>query len=104
MSHLLAFMLCLAGFAALAFAMRRHQRDVLGGPLPPPKTYALRVAGGAALLSALGILVTQQGWSLGLVSFSGHASITAGIVYCALAGYMRIRAGALGVYPPERKT
>ena len=30
MSHLLAFALCLAGFAALAFAVHRQQRDIIG--------------------------------------------------------------------------
>lgn len=87
MGHLLAFALCLAGFAALAFATRRQQRDVLGRILPPATTHVLRVAGTGALLLALGVLVARHGWSLGLVMFSGHTSLVAGIVYCALLGY-----------------
>ena len=74
MTHLAAFVLCLAGFAALAFATRRQQRDILGGSLRSATTYGLRVAGACALLSALGILVAKYGWSLGLVMFSGHTS------------------------------
>jgi hypothetical protein len=94
-SHLLAFMLCLAGFAALALAMRRQQRDIIGRSLRPATTYALRASGACALLFALGILVAWHGWSLGLVMFSGHTSITAGIVYCMLVGYAGMHARTL---------
>jgi uncharacterized membrane protein len=87
MSHLLSAALCLAGFTALAFAMRRQQRDVIGRPLRPATTYALRVSGACALLFALGILVASHGWGLGLVMFSGHTSVMSGIVYCMLVGY-----------------
>ena len=90
MSHLLAFALCLAGFSALALATRRQQRDVIGRSLRTDTTYALRVFGACALLFALGILVAGHGWSLGLVMFSGHTSIMAGAVYCALVGYSRM--------------
>ena len=95
MNHLPAFVLCLAGFTALAFAMRRQQRDIIGRPLRLTTTYVLRVAGACALLFALGILVARQGWGLGLVMFSGHTSLTAGIVLCALIGYARIYARTL---------
>jgi len=90
MTHLLAMALCVAGFAALAYAMRRQQRDFLGRYLRPASTYVLRVAGTCALLCALGILVAWHGWSIGLVMFSGHTSIAAGIVLCALIGQARI--------------
>ena len=90
MNHLAAFALCLAGFAALAFAMRRQQRDIIGRPLRLTTTYVLRVAGACALLLALGFLVAEKGWSFGLVMFSGHTSIAAGIVLCALIGQARI--------------
>lgn len=89
MIHLAAFVLCLAGFTALAFATRRQQRDVIGRPLRLSTTYVLRVVGACALLLALGILVTREGWSLGLVMLSGHTSLTAVIVYCALIGLAR---------------
>jgi hypothetical protein len=95
MNHLPAFVLCLAGFAALAFAMRRQQRDIIGRPLRPTITYALRVVGACALLIALGILVAGQGWSIGFVIFSGHTTITAGIVLCALIGHARMYARTL---------
>jgi hypothetical protein len=90
MSHLFALALCLTGFAALALATRRQQRDVVGRSLPARTTYALRTSGAAALLLALGVLVARHGWSLGLVMFSGHTSIVAGIVFCSLLGYSRM--------------
>jgi hypothetical protein len=95
MSHLAVFVLCLAGFTALAFSQRRQQRDIIGRPLRLATTNVLRVAGACALLSALGILVTGHGWSLGLVMFSGHTSMTAGIVYCMLVGYAGMHARSL---------
>ena len=95
MTHLLAFVLCLAGFIALAFATRRQQRDIIGGPLRVTTTYVLRVIGACALLLALGILVARMGWSLGLVMFSGHTSFTAAIVYCALIGLVKTHARTL---------
>lgn len=95
MSHLLAFALCLAGFAALAFAVRRQQRDVIGRSLPLATTRVLRAFGAGALLLALGILVAWHGWSLGLVMFSGHTSLMAGLVYCLLLAYARLYSRAL---------
>jgi hypothetical protein len=92
MSHLAAFGLCLAGFAALAFATRRQQRDIIGRSLRLTTTNLLRGAGVCALLCALAVLVAWNGWSLGLVMFSGHTSLNAGIVYCVLVGYARTRA------------
>lgn len=90
MSHLPPLALCLAGFAALAFATRRQQRDVVGRSLPLAMTYALRVFGAGALLLALAIVVAIHGWGIGLVMFSGHTSIMAGVVYATLLGYGRM--------------
>lgn len=87
MTHLLALALCLAGFIALALATRRQQRDLIGRSLSRVTTIALRMAGAGALVLALGILVAWQGWGLGLVMFSGHTSLAAGIVYATLVVY-----------------
>lgn len=92
MTHLLAFALCLAGFTALALAMRRQQRDVIGRAFRLPTTYALRAAGGGMLLLALGILIGWYGCGLGMVTFSGHSSLAAGVVYGGLVGYAGLRA------------
>jgi hypothetical protein len=91
-THLAAFVLCLAGFAALAFATRRQQRDILGGALRSTTTYGLRVAAACALLFAFGVLVAKYGWSLGLVMFSGHTTSTAALVYGALIALVKMRA------------
>lgn len=95
MTHLFALVLCLAGFTALAFATRRQQRDIIGRPLQVTTTYVLQTAGACALLFALGMLVAREGWSLGLVMFSGHTSLTAAIVYCALIGLVKTHARTL---------
>jgi hypothetical protein len=91
MSHLLAFLLSLAGFAALACATNRQQRDLFGKALQPAMTRMVSLVGTAALLGALGILVAQYGWGLGLVMFSGHTSLAAGVIVCGLIGYGRTR-------------
>jgi len=91
MSHLLAFMLSLAGFAALASATNRQQRDLFGKALRPATTRMLRLSATAALLGALSILVIQHGWALGLVMFSGHTSLAAGIVVCGLIVHARVQ-------------
>lgn len=92
MIHLSSFILCLTGFAALAFAMDRQQRDLFGRPLPALATASLRVGGATALLGALGLLVAWQGWALGLVMFSGHTSLGAGVVHGALIAHLRAQA------------
>jgi uncharacterized protein involved in propanediol utilization len=92
MSHLLALVLCVTGFAALAFATRRQQRDILHRSLPRAMTNALRIVGACALLLALGVLVAHSGWGLGLVMFSGHTSIAAGIVISMLIAHARTSA------------
>ena len=86
MIHLLAGVLCLGGFTALAFATRRQQRDLIGRSLRRGLTLLLRLMGACALLLACGLLVDWQGWGLGLVMFSGHTSIAAGIIYLILVG------------------
>lgn len=82
--HGLAFVLCLPGFAALALAMERQQEDLFAHAFASALTRRLRVAGWGALLLALCVLVGAQGWGLGLVSFSGHTSLAAGLVFVAL--------------------
>jgi hypothetical protein len=89
MSHVFAFILCLASFAALASATNRQQRDLFGKALRPATTRMLRLGATAALLLALSVLVLHHGWGLGLVMFSGHTSLAAGIVVCGLIGYVQ---------------
>jgi len=98
MTHLPVFILCLTGFVALGFAMDRPQRDLLGRTLPVRTVRALRLAGTCALLLALGMLVSRQGWGLGLVMFSGHTSLAAGVVHCTFIALSRAR-----IPPPKHR-
>ncbi|MEC5397814.1 DUF3325 domain-containing protein [Uliginosibacterium sp. H1] len=84
MSHLFTFLLSLAGFAALALAMSRHQREVFGKALGAMASRRWRVAGWVCLLLALAFVVAREGWGLGLVLYSGHTSLAAAIVLGAL--------------------
>ncbi|MGA1856833.1 DUF3325 domain-containing protein [Azospirillum sp. 11R-A] len=105
MMHLLSFALCLAAFAALALATERQQHDLFGHPLPPAATRLLRIAGTGVMLLALGILLDWQGWGLGLVMFSGHTSLAAGVVFCAAIGLAsaRRRGKPAAISPASRR-
>jgi len=91
-SHTLPFLLCLAGFIALALAMDRAQETVFGRALPRTPIPALRALGTLLLWLALWVLVAWQDWGLGLVMFSGHTSLAAGVVFCSLVVIERWRA------------
>jgi len=92
MIHVWTLLISLAGFAALALAMDRHQEDLFGRELSPRVTRLLRIVGWAGLLLALGVIVGRQGWALGLVSYSGCTSLAAGLVFLALVVHQRRRA------------
>lgn len=92
MNHLPPFLCCLAGFSALALAMDRPQEQVWNRTLAPRVVRRLRMAGTILLLAALAWLVRWQGWGLGLVAYSGHTSLAAGVVFCALLMHDRLRA------------
>ncbi|MCG6203211.1 DUF3325 family protein [Rhodopseudomonas sp. HC1] len=99
MIHALALAFSLAGFAALALATRRQQNEFLRRSLPRRIVTALRIAGSAALLVALILLVIARGWALGLVMFSGHTTLAAALVYAGLIIFGR---NGLGV--PVRRS
>lgn len=92
MTHLASVLICLGAFAALAMATDRAQLDVLGRELPPGLSRALRGAGWVGLLLSLAIVVGGWGWGLGLVVYSGHTSLAAGLVFLALIVRQRRRA------------
>jgi hypothetical protein len=87
-SHLAALLLSVLGFGALALAMDRHQRSVFSHRLTTATTLCLRWGGWSALAVALLAAVQGQG-GIGLVSFSGHTSIAAGLVYASLVANER---------------
>jgi len=92
MNHFLPFLLCLTGFVTLALAMDRPQETVFGYALPRARVTALRIVGAGLLWLALAWLTSRQGLGLGLVMFSGHTSLAAGLVFCALVCLERWRA------------
>ena len=71
-------------FAALAMATERQQHALMGRNLGPEAARGLRLVGAILLLAALAWLVADRGFGLGLVMYSGHTSLAAGCVYCAL--------------------
>ncbi len=89
--HLLTFVICITGFLALALATERQQVDLFGRALPIKATRALRLLGWSALLVALYAIVQVQGWGMGLVSYSGHTSLAAGVVLGGLITHSRVR-------------
>lgn len=92
MTHAFALLLCLAGFAALACGVDRQQEDVFGRELSRGATATWRGAGALLLVVGLVLLVAGYGWGLGLVMYSGHTTLAAGLVYLALVAYQRRKA------------
>ncbi len=96
MTHMLMFLLSMAGFAALALATERQQEELLGHTLSERTTRMLGAAGWAVLVLSLAVAVRNWGWSFGLVGYSGHASLAAGLVYIGLVFGARTSAGHSG--------
>ncbi|AMM24443.1 DUF3325 domain-containing protein [Variovorax sp. PAMC 28711] len=84
MTHLLTFVLCLSGFMALALATERQQEILFARVLEAPAARGWRVFGWSALTVALIVAVHHWGWAFGLVVYSGHTSVCAGLTYLAL--------------------
>lgn len=89
MMHAFSLLICVAAFAALAMATDRAQSDLLGRELPASTSRTLRTVGWVLLLASLALVVNVQGWGLGLVSYSGHTSVAAGVVFVALIARQR---------------
>jgi hypothetical protein len=82
---LVALVLALAGFAALAMAMDRHARDLLRRA-PSPRDVRLRRCGGAfALAAAYGVMVAERGALIGTVLWFGLLSLAAAAVLLTIA-------------------
>lgn len=74
------FLLSLAGFALLLFAMPRHHRDWLHRKLSPALRRVLRLSGFAALALAFVAAGAGFGWSYGAVAWFGWLTIAAALV------------------------
>ncbi len=84
MNHLGPLLLSLPAFGLLALAMIRHQEDLLGRALSPRQSRVLRGIGWLLLSLALALAIDAQGLALGLVSWAGHLSLAAGLVFLGL--------------------
>lgn len=93
MTHFLVLLLSLLAFTMLALAKKRHYKDIFRQPLKPEAARWLRMAGWSLLGLALWIVAGGEGWALGLVIYSGHTTLAAGLVYSALILYGRSRVG-----------
>ncbi len=89
MTHLLTLIFCVMSFAFLAVAMERHQHALFGHPLDAGRTRGFRIAGWCGLVLVVHFVVDDEGWALGLVTYSGCTSLAAGLVYGALIAYER---------------
>ena len=77
MSAWIAFGLGLPAFAALSFAMERHQEQAFGRPLAPRAGHAWRIAGVLLLGLSLAVCVAQWQWSVGIAAWLGVLSLAA---------------------------
>ena len=84
MMHLLMLAGCTAGMCALAGAAERQQPLFFGRLLSKQSTRWLQATGWVLLLLCLVAAVRGWGWGLGLVTYSGHTSLAAGLVYLGL--------------------
>ncbi len=90
MIHLLAVVLSLSGFAALALSMKRHQRDLIGRALSERERVLARSAGALAIAASLAVAMAGFGPGLGAIAWFGHMSLAAWIVVTALCWHARL--------------
>lgn len=74
MTHVLLFLLVLAGFAMLCLARDRHQRDLFGRKLSGAAVRWLRAGGWACLALAFVVAGRGLGWAYGSVEWLGQLS------------------------------
>ncbi|SPB13747.1 hypothetical protein NOV72_01011 [Caballeronia novacaledonica] len=92
MTHFLCIVFCVMAFTFLAVSMDRHQMNLFGGELRAGQSRGFRIAGWCGLVLALRFIVGDEGWALGLVTYSGCTSLAAGLVYGGLIAYERFSA------------
>lgn len=80
MMTLAAFVLTVAGFAALALSMLKHHRDLIGGALSARRRLGYRIAGWALLSTSLVLVLISEGASIGIALWFGLATMAALIV------------------------
>lgn len=89
MTGLAVFVPALAGFAALALAMHRHQRQIWHRTLGRGAGGWLRLAGAGGLAASFAASVTAAGWAVGPVLWLGWLTAAALTVALALTWWPR---------------
>lgn len=84
MIHLLAITLCTIGFLALGATQKRHQKTVFRRALAKDEIRWGQIAGWAFLALALGLDGGILGTGLGAIAWTGHLSLSAGLVVAFL--------------------
>ena len=84
MIHILAVLMALTGFAALALSMKRHQRDMIGRKLSDRERYLVRSAGALAIAGCLAFDMAFLSPANGVIAWFGHMSIAAWFVVATL--------------------
>lgn len=79
LGHLLAVVIAIGAFVALALGMKRHQRDLAGGPLGPARSRLARTTGWLLLALAWGVEAALCGPALGTLAWIGEISLAAWI-------------------------
>lgn len=85
MLTLLAFLICCAGFAALALSSTHHLRDVVNRVPANGKRTVLRLSGWALLVLSVWISHAAWGGSTGFVGWFGLATVAISAVTMGLA-------------------
>lgn len=81
---LLALLLAMLGFAALALAMARHARDLLGRAPTRAQARRLRISAAQALLMSYASVVTAWGVIIGSILAYAILSLAAAVVVLLL--------------------
>jgi hypothetical protein len=83
---LASLILSIAGFAALAGAMRRHAKQI-GLPVVSPGR--LRLVGCALLAASFAILLGRMDWRMAMIAWIGQAGLAAAIWVATLSAKAR---------------
>jgi hypothetical protein len=79
---LVSLILSIAGFGALAGAMRRHAKQIGLPPLPPAR---LRLAGCIFLAMSFALLLERMDWRMATIAWIGQAALAAALCVALLA-------------------
>ncbi len=89
-----AFCLAYAGFCALSMAMERHFEEVFGRGLQTGPRRALRAAGALGLALSLLLCARIDGWSHGIVLWTGMLTLAGLLLIWVMAYRPRLALGA----------